>query len=131
MYRRFVMAKFTMAFNIKTTNEERLEIFELYQRAFNAIKLSEVTPPEGNDIHIMMDIYGFEILLGPGSEDKEINNKIVCEIRFDNEKDFRKAYNVLIEEGKDYSLEGPFPWAKLLGLVTDKFGIGWALYYNE
>ena len=126
------MPKFTMAFNIKTTNEERLEIFELYQRAFNAKKLSEGTPPDSDEIHIMMDIYGFEILLGPGSEaGKSMNNALICEIRFDDEKDFRRAYDVLIDEGKNYSLEGPFPWATLLGLVTDKFGIGWALYFNE
>ena len=125
-------AKFTMAFNINTTNEERIEIFELYQRAFGAKKLSEGTPPDSDDLHIMIDIYGFEILLGPGSEvGKGMNNELICEVRFDDEKDFRKAYDVLIEEGQNYSLEGPFPWATLLALVTDKFGIGWALYYNE
>ncbi len=124
--------KFTMAFNIKITDEERLEAFELYRQAFNAKKLWEGTPPNGNDIHIMMDIFGFEILLGPGSEvGQGMNNAIICEVRFDDENDFRKAYNVLINEGQNHSLEGPYPWATRLGLVTDKFGIGWALYYNE
>jgi len=121
-----------MAFNISTTNDERLEQFELYRQAFGAKKLSEETPPEGSDIHIMMDIFGFEILLGPGSEaGKGLNNPLICEIRFDDENDFRKAYDVLIKEGQNYSLEGPFPWAALLALVTDKYGIGWALYFNE
>lgn len=124
--------KFTMAFNIESTNEERIEAFELYQKAFNAKKLSESTPPDGNDIHIMMDIYGFEILLGPGGAvGKGLENAIICEIRFDNENDLRKAYDVLIQEGQNYSLEGPYPWATILALVTDKFGVGWALYYNE
>jgi len=124
--------QFTMAFNIKTTNEERYQIFELYQEAFGATKLSEGTPPDGDDIHIMMDIFGFEILLGPGSEDgRGMSNPLICEIRFDDETAFHKAYDVLIRESQNHSLEGPYPWATLLGLVTDKFGIGWALYYNE
>ncbi len=123
--------KFTMAFNISTTNEERQEVFELYQQAFNAKKLSEETPPESGEVHMMLDIYGFEILLGPGGETgRGMNNPLICEIRFDDEKEFRRAYDVLTKEGQNSSLEGPYPWATLLALVTDKFGIGWALYYN-
>ena len=124
--------KFTMCFNINTTNEERVDAFELYRRAFGARKISEGTPPNSDEIHIMMDIFGFEILLGPGSEvGKGMNNALICEVRFDDETDFRKAYEVLSKEGQNSSLEGPYPWATLLGLVTDKFGIGWALYFNE
>jgi len=125
------MAKFTMAFNINNTNEDRTAIFELYQEAFGAKKLWEGTPPGGDDLHIMIDIFGFEVLLGPGSETgKGMNNELICEIRFDDKKEFYKAYDVLIRESPRHSLEGPFPWADLLALITDKFGIGWALYYN-
>jgi len=125
------MATFTMAFNIKLTNEERIKAFELYQRAFNAKKTYEGTPPNGDDLHIMMDIYGFEILIGPGSENgRGMNNPLICEVRFDDEKEFHKAYDVLIEESQSNALEGPYPWATKLALVTDKFGVGWALYYN-
>ena len=78
-----------------------------------------------------MEIYGLEILLGPGTTiGKGLGNTIICEIRFNNEHDFRKAYDVLIQEGQNYSLDGPYPWATLLALVTDKFGVGWALYFN-
>ncbi len=125
-------AKFKLAFNIGSTNEERLGAFEMYQQAFNAKKISESTPPDGNDIHIMMEINGLEILLGPGGAAKKgLDNVITCEIHFDNEKDLRKAYDVLIKDGQNYSLEGPYPWATMLGLVTDKYGIGWALYFHE
>ncbi|MBN2559237.1 MAG: hypothetical protein JXB33_10835 [Clostridia bacterium] len=109
-----------------------MEMFELYQKAFKARKLSEGTPPNSDEIHIMMEIYGVGILLGPGAATgKGLENAMVCEVRFDDKNEFRKAYDVLIQEGQNYSFEGPYPWATILGLVTDKFGVGWALYYNE
>lgn len=124
--------KFKMAFSIGSTNEERIEAFELYQQAFNARKISESTPPDGDDIHIMMEINGFEILLGPGGKvEKVLENAMTCEIHFDNENDLRKAYDVLVQEGQNYSLGGPYPWATVLALVTDKYGIGWAFYFHE
>jgi uncharacterized glyoxalase superfamily protein PhnB len=123
--------KFTLSFGIGTTNEERLDAFELYKQAFNAKKLSEGTPPDGSDIHIMMDIYGLEILLGPGGkEGTGFDNVINCEVRYHDETEFRKAYAAICRECRSKSLEGPYPWAKLLGLVNDKYGVGWALYYE-
>jgi len=134
------MSKFTMSFSIGSTNEnsqdnnERLAAFELYRKAFNAKKLSEEGPPEYEDIHIMMEIYGTQILLGPGGGKvgTGFDNILNCEVRFDNENEFRTAYDVLVKEGsQSHSLEGPYPWATLLGLVIDRFGIGWALYYTK
>ncbi len=124
--------KFTMSFGIGPTNRERIEAFELYHQAFNAKKLSEGTPPDGDDIHIMMEIYGLEILLGPGGKaGTGLDNALNCEVRYDNESDFRRAYDILSKEAQNCSLEGPYPWATLLGLISDKFGIGWALYYEK
>ena len=124
-----------MSFGIGSTNEERIEACELYQKAFNAEKTGESVPPGGWDIHIGIKINGFPILLGPGgkaSKDRDgLEIGITCELHYDNENELRKAYDVLIQEGRNYSLEGPFSWAMLLALVTDKFGIGWALYYHE
>jgi uncharacterized glyoxalase superfamily protein PhnB len=134
------MTKFTMSFSIGSTNDaqkdnqERLAAFELYRKAFNAKKLDEEGPPEYDDIHIMMEIYGFEILLGPGGGKigTGFDNVLNCEVRFDKESEFHMAYDVLAnEDSKSHSLEGPYPWATLMGLVVDKFGIGWALYFNE
>ena len=120
-----------MSFSIGSTNKERIEAFEMYQQAFDARKIYEGTPPVGDDIHILMEINGFEILLGPGGKvEKVLENAMTCEVHFDDENDLRKAYDVLIQAGQKYSLEGPYPWATVLGLVTDKFGIGWALYFN-
>ncbi len=124
--------RFTMSFNIGPSNKERMEAFDLYQKAFCAKKLSESTPPDGTDLHIMMEIYGVEILIGPGSvAGTGFENALCCEIRFDNENDFRKAYEKIGKGAQSTSMEGPYPWATLLGLVVDKFGIGWALYYNK
>ena len=134
------MAKFTMSFSIGSTNDakkdnnERAEAFDLYQRAFNAVKVGQDGPPDYDDLHIYMEIYGTWIMLGPagGKVGNGVDNVLCCEVRFDDESEFRKAYDVLVEDGsKSHSLEGPYPWASLLGLVVDKFGIGWALYYNE
>jgi uncharacterized glyoxalase superfamily protein PhnB len=124
--------QFTLSFNLNLTNDERLAMFELYQKAFNARKTYEGTPPNSDDIHIMMDICGVEILVGPGgATGKGFDNPIGCEVRFTDKIEFDKAYSALILEAKSHSLEGPYPWATLLGLVEDKFGVGWALYYNE
>lgn len=123
--------KFKMAFGIGSTNEERLEAFDLYQKAFNAVKVGESIPPEGCDLHISMEINGFPIFLGPSGVERDgLKTGIVCELHYDNEHDLRKAYAVLAQEGWNCTLEGPYPWATLLALVTDKYGIGWALYYH-
>ena len=124
--------QFTMSFNIGPSNKERIDAYETYHKAFKAKKLGESTPPNGDDIHIIMDIYGLEILIGPGKGvGSGFDNALSCEIRFDKEDDFREAYNEISKNAKSHKLEGPYPWATLLGLVVDKFGIGWALYYNE
>ena len=41
-------------------------MFQFYQNAFHARKTYEGTPPDSDDIHIMMDICGVENLIGPG-----------------------------------------------------------------
>lgn len=127
-----VYPKFKMAFSIGSTNAERIEAFEMYQKAFNATKIGEGTPPDSDDIHIDMEINGFEILLAPGGKVEKITeNAMCCEIHFDNGDSLRKAYDILRKESPQHSLDGPFEWATLLALVIDKFGICWALYYNE
>lgn len=44
---------------------------------------------------------------------------------------FRQAYDEISKDAQSRHIEDPYPWAALLGLVVDKSGIGWALYYNE
>ena len=35
------------------------------------------------------------------------------------------GFNEIGKEAQSYHTEGPYPWAAILGLVVDKFGIGW------
>ena len=53
---------------------------------------------DSDDIHIMMDIYGVENLIGPGSARQR--NSICCEIRFTDENEFCRAYGILTQESK-------------------------------
>jgi len=118
--------QFSLAFNLGSNNENRVEGFEFYQKVFNAKKISESVPPDGWDIHIMMEINGFRILLGPG-EKNGFNNMVCCQLKYNNEDALHKAYEILIQEGKNYSI-GSYPWAKVGAFVTDKYGISWWLH---
>lgn len=118
--------RFSVAYNIQSTIEERREMAELYQRAFSAKRVWE------DDMHVGIEIGGVSLLLAPGdAEGKGLDNPLILEVHYDDKDKFLKAYETLAEDGPEHSMEGPYPWATRLGLVTDKFGIGWALYYDE
>jgi uncharacterized glyoxalase superfamily protein PhnB len=113
-------------------NERRKEAFALYERAFGAKMISESVPPNGKDLHIFLSLKNVNILLGPGEPPEQVaNNQMNLEMRYDDETAMRNAYSVLSEDCRQCELSGSFPWAKLLGIVTDKFGVQWALYYND
>lgn len=117
---------FSVAYNIQSTIEERREMAALYQRALSAKRVWE------DDMHVGIEIGGVNLLLAPGSaEGKGMDNPLILEVRFCDKGEFLKAYETLSEGGGSHSMEGPYPWATRLGLVTDKFGVGWALYYSE
>lgn len=118
--------RLSLAFNIASNNQDRIEAFELYQKAFDAIKVWEAgNAPDGNGIHIGMQINGFPVMLGPGGEKNE-EHVVTVELMFDNEADLRRAYDILKEEGQNYSI-GSYPWAPVGALVTDKYGVTWWL----
>lgn len=124
--------RFTISFNYNLTNDERIAMSEFYQKAFNAKKTYEGTPLDSDEIHIMLDVYGVGILIGPGEAvGRGLKDPICCEVRFSDENEFNKAYEALSGGCKSQRIEGPYPWATRLGLIEDKFGVGWALYYNE
>ena len=124
--------KFAMAFNVGKSNAERLEAFAMYEKALGAVKVGEDIIPGENGIHIVAEIGGVQVLLAPGADvEKTVYNATNCEYHFDSGEELKKAYEILADGALSCSLEGPYPWAELLGLVVDKFGISWALYYNR
>jgi uncharacterized glyoxalase superfamily protein PhnB len=47
-------------------------------------------------------------------------------IHFATEAEVRRAYELLIREGSNYSIAS-YPWTPLGATVTDKYGVGWWL----
>ena len=79
-----------------------------------------------------MELDGRSVLLGPGGKvEKTVENAMCCEYHFDSRDELLRAYEVLSDGCLRRSLEGPYSWARVPGLVVDKFGVWWALYYNE
>ena len=127
------MAKsfFRLSFAIGPTNDERYGALALYEEAFGAKTLSVSTPPDGGDAHILLNVHGLEILIGPGKAPQpDDENRVCCEVHFDNKEELLRSYEVLKRDSIFQSLEGPYPWANVLALVTDRYGVSWALYYH-
>jgi len=122
-----------MSFGVGNNDDERIEAFELYKCAFGGKKISESRPPCGGDIHIVIEIGGVNILLGPplGEIRTELDDVMVCEMHFYDESEFQKAYEALSKKSLSRALEGPYPWATKLGIIKDKYGVGWALYFHS
>ena len=112
---------FYLIFNLGNKSSV-LEACELYVEAFGAEKTSEDYLP-GDWIGININIFGLGIFMQ--STEKPAGGNSCCCIHFATEEDLRKAYNVLIREGTDYSLHTDWHWTSLSGLVRDKFDNGW------
>jgi len=120
---------------INGSNEKRMEAFELYQRAFNARKISGDLPPDDVppesllpdeiEVHILMEINGYQFGIFPG-EGYNSRGNICCQFEYDNEDDLRKAYDALSKEASMHSISTPF-WCKCHAGVTDKYGFHWSL----
>jgi uncharacterized glyoxalase superfamily protein PhnB len=104
-----------------------MEMFEHYKRAFNAKFLFDGKGSQGELIHVQMDVLGNEIGLAPAAphEIAAGNVTVVC-LKFDNENDLRRAYEVLCEGGHGEGLLN-LPWSPLEGYVTDKYGVKWCI----
>ena len=77
-------------------------MFQFYQNAFHARKTYEGTPPDSDDIHIMMDIYGVENLIGPGVAPGS-GNSICCEIRFTDENELQSVRHINTGKQKPFT----------------------------
>lgn len=114
--------RISVALMIASNNQDRMKAFELYQEAFGAIKTWEAgNAPDGNDLHMGMQINGFNFQLWPREEMNE-EHIVTIELMFDDENELRRAYGVLIQEGRNYSI-GSYDWAPVGAFVTDKCGV--------
>jgi DNA-binding transcriptional MerR regulator/uncharacterized glyoxalase superfamily protein PhnB len=106
------------------SKEAVIEAYELYHEAFGAEKTSEDTIPDLPEwLGININIYGLGIFMQ--SNDKPAGGNSCCCIRFSTEEALRKAYDVIIQEGTDYSIHMDWGWTSLSALVRDKFDNGW------
>jgi len=118
--------KLIMSFN---NNDEVIDAYMLYQKAFNAKKIPERTFTNSGEIYVMIDT-GDEILLKPsgdvGVEYIDLRD-VVHEVQFNNKNDFYSAYDAIREEAQDYSLECFDSRVSRSVFITDKFGFRWKL----
>jgi len=120
-----VVRKLPYFYNIFNVSNP-MEAYELYHEAFGVEKVSEDYP--NGAAHIGIEINNFFILLR--QEEEPVTAKFQfqgCCVRFDAEEDLRKAYDVLTQAGKDYSLHSDWHWTPLSAFVTDKYSISWML----
>jgi uncharacterized glyoxalase superfamily protein PhnB len=99
--------------------------YKLYQLAFGAEGIAKTSEEEseGEDVHIGMDVNGFYILLM--TEPEPANRSGGCAVEFASENGLRAAYDVLIREGSDYSVDTNAGWTTLCAWVTDKYNVTW------
>jgi len=72
---------FSLGFDVARNDEEILEVFDFYQKAFGAIKLSQFVPYDTH-IHIIMEIHGVPVLLN--QDTKYDNSKSPMSIPYRN-----------------------------------------------
>jgi DNA-binding transcriptional MerR regulator/uncharacterized glyoxalase superfamily protein PhnB len=120
--------RFSMCFHGLGSDEATKAAFALYEEAFGAINTWEEQPYNSGpgNLHIMMEINGFEILLKTQGG-KHPGDRISCQMDFDGDDGLRRAYDALAQDGQGEWLE-PAPHAPLSAFVTDKFGVGWWLH---
>jgi uncharacterized glyoxalase superfamily protein PhnB len=113
-------------------NERRMEAFTLYEHALGAKMTSKSIPPNGKDLHITMSVNGMNIMLGPSEPPEKLaNNQVWIELNYDNAEALHKTYDILSKEGSNCEAPHSTDWGcECFALVTDKFGVQWALFYN-
>jgi len=114
-----------LIFNLKDKNDV-IEACELYCEAFGAEKTSESRggtdggPPE-EWIGIDIKLFNFGIFVQSVYDAPRGG----CCVRFDNEENLIKAYDLLSKDAKECSLRLDYHWTPLAAHITDKFGVGW------
>ena len=121
-------SRFYLIFDLGSI-ENVIEACELYSKAFGAERFPEDRGEyQGKEwMGMSLKIYNLDIWVQ--SNDKPLGGQNCCAIQFASEEELRYAYNLLIQEGTDFSmvLDG---WAPLIAHGRDKFGVHW-FFYSE
>ena len=112
---------------------ERVEAFRFYEQAFNAtsdnIPYDNETTPDGDDLHIFMEINGHKFgIFPPYPSDKEfvLGSHVCFQLNYENEHDLRKTYDVLKQGAHSHSFHTDV-WSPFVAHVIDKYGMNWCL----
>ena len=120
------LPKFSMGFDIGHNDTEMVEAFELYQEAFGANKIAEFSPGGPNNLHIVMDVYGIEILLHPVAygEERTRDGGIWA---YDDDDTLWNAINVLSRDAREVRIDSWHHWP-IAAFIIDKYGIARTLH---
>ena len=113
-----------LIFNLKD-KKSVIEACEMYCDAFGAEKTSEDTSESDwidEWIGINIKIFNFGIFIQSVDMPDSRGN---CCISFANERDFRKAYDLLSREAEECNLHLDWHWTPLAATLHDKFGVFW------
>lgn len=119
--------KFSMGFDIvHHTYQEMKEAFNFYQRAFGATKITEFLPydSDDNNLHIIMEIHGIEVLLHPGGEERIRDGGIWA---YDDDEALKNAIDVLSQDAQQIRMES-WPHWPIAAFIVDKYGVSWSLH---
>jgi uncharacterized glyoxalase superfamily protein PhnB len=120
-------AEFSVAFEIASTDQDRLDAFALYEKALGAKLIDKFNPGEGaGNLHIMMEIGGVEILLHPSGEQLPAG-VVGCQVEFETEEEVRRAYELMTPGALEHSLAS-WPHAPYSALITDRYGVRWWIH---
>ena len=110
-----------ISFCFGESNDERREAFELYSRAFGAVKTWEEFADSENALHLGMDFYDMNVMISPG----DIPGG-AC-IHYGDEEELRRTYEILAKDARSAKIDS-YPWARIGANVIDKYGVGWWLH---
>ncbi len=117
---------FSLGFDIARNDKEILAVFDFYQKAFGATKISQFVP-YNTHIHIIMEIHGIPVLLNQDSKyhnSKRHNGGLWA---YDNDDDLKRTINELSKDAIEVSMYSWEHWP-ICAIITDKFGVKWLLH---
>jgi len=119
---------FSLGFDVARNDKEILAVFDFYEKAFGAIKLSQFVPYDTH-IHIIMEIHGIPVLLNQdaGYDNSKRHNAGLWS--YDDDNDLKRTIDVLSQGAIDVSMYSWEHWP-ICAMITDQYGVKWLLHNN-